>query len=73
MTVIAKRPTTMRAVRIKHFGGTEGLTVETLSVPTRWPGELLIRAAAAGLNRGDISQRQGRYPSPTGTSDTMGL
>ena len=36
-------------------------------------GELLIRVTAAGMNRGDVSQRQGRYAPPPGVSDTMGL
>jgi putative PIG3 family NAD(P)H quinone oxidoreductase len=37
------------------------------------PGEVLVRVAAAGLNRADISQRQGNYPPPPGAPETLGL
>jgi NADPH2:quinone reductase len=42
-------------------------------VPTPGPGEILVKVAAAGVNRPDISQRQGRYPPPAGASDIPGL
>ncbi|MFV0494223.1 NAD(P)H-quinone oxidoreductase [Mycobacterium sp.] len=37
------------------------------------PGEVLIKVAAAGVNRADVLQAAGRYPPPPGTSDIMGL
>jgi NADPH2:quinone reductase len=43
------------------------------AVPVPAAGELLIRVVAAGLNRGDIAQRQGQYPPPPGVSDILGL
>jgi putative PIG3 family NAD(P)H quinone oxidoreductase len=42
-------------------------------VPAPGPGEILIRVAAAGVNRPDCLQRQGRYPPPKGVSDIPGL
>ncbi len=41
--------------------------------PTIGPGEVLIRVAAAGVNRPDVMQRQGRYPPPPGAPDIPGL
>jgi putative PIG3 family NAD(P)H quinone oxidoreductase len=41
--------------------------------PEPGPGEVLIRVAAAGVNRPDVMQRQGRYPPPPGASDVPGL
>jgi NADPH2:quinone reductase len=37
------------------------------------PGEVLIRVAAAGVNRADLLQAAGKYPPPPGASDTIGL
>ena len=45
----------------------------TRPVPQPGPGEILIKVAAAGVNRPDISQREGRYPPPPGASDLPGL
>ena len=42
-------------------------------MPTLAPGEVLVRVAAAGINRPDIMQRQGKYPPPPGASDIPGL
>jgi putative PIG3 family NAD(P)H quinone oxidoreductase len=42
-------------------------------VPTLAAGEVLIRVAAAGVNRPDVLQRQGHYPPPPGTTDIPGL
>lgn len=44
-------------------------------MPTSQPvsGEVLIKVAAAGLNRADTLQRQGKYPPPEGASEIMGL
>jgi putative PIG3 family NAD(P)H quinone oxidoreductase len=46
---------------------------ETRPVPQPGPGELLIRVAAAGVNRPDVLQRMGFYPPPPGASDLPGL
>ena len=42
-------------------------------VPVRGGGELLVRVAAAGVNRPDVMQRLGKYPPPPGASDIPGL
>ncbi len=67
-------PATMTAIAIQGAGGgPEVLQPETRPMPVPGPGEILIKVAAAGVNRPDISQRQGRYPPPPGASDLPGL
>ena len=61
---------TMRAIVVDEK---KNLVVEEVPPPTPAPGEVLIRVAAAGINRGDVMQRQGLYPPPQGISDIMGL
>jgi len=57
----------MRAVTIRQPGGAEVLTLdENRPVPRPGNGEVLIRMAAAGVNRADVMQRQGVYPMPPG-------
>ena len=63
----------MRAVRLTGFGGTEVLRIEEDQMPRPGPREVLIRVAAAGVNRADLHQRQGHYPPPAGASDILGL
>ncbi len=63
----------MRAIEITSPGGPEVLTVVERPDPAPGPGELLIRVAAAGVNRPDVMQRLGRYPPPRGASDIPGL
>lgn len=66
-------PDTMRAVEISTPGGPEVLRPATRPVPRPGEGEVLIRVAAAGVNRPDVLQRQGLYPPPPGASDLPGL
>lgn len=66
-------PASMQAVRIAAPGGPEVLGLATLPVPQPGPGELLVRVAAAGVNRPDVLQRLGHYPPPPGAPDTPGL
>jgi putative PIG3 family NAD(P)H quinone oxidoreductase len=66
-------PTTMRAVEIAVPGGPEVLRVAERPVPQPEAGQALIEVAAAGVNRPDVLQRQGRYPPPPGASDIPGL
>jgi putative PIG3 family NAD(P)H quinone oxidoreductase len=66
-------PATMTAVTIARPGGPEVLTPATVPVPQPGPGQLLIRVAAAGVNRPDVLQRQGLYPVPPGASPLPGL
>jgi NADPH:quinone reductase len=53
--------------------GAGGLAVIERPVPQPGPGEVLVRVAAAGVNRPDILQRKGMYPPPPGAPDVLGL
>lgn len=66
-------PENMRAVALKGHGGPEVLAVERQPLPTPGPGQVLIQVAAAGVNRPDIAQREGRYPVPADASPIPGL
>jgi putative PIG3 family NAD(P)H quinone oxidoreductase len=54
-------------------GGPEALQPVKIPRPTPREGEILIRVAAAGVNRPDLLQRMGGYPPPPGAPDTLGL
>jgi putative PIG3 family NAD(P)H quinone oxidoreductase len=66
-------PDEMRYIEAKGAGGPEVLAVAKGPVPKPGPGEVLIQVAAAGLNRSDLAQRQGRYQPPPGGSGVLGL
>ncbi|WP_260483632.1 NAD(P)H-quinone oxidoreductase [Sphingomicrobium flavum] len=66
-------PDVMRAVAIAEAGGPEMLRIEQRPLPHPGPEEVLIKVAAAGVNRPDILQRMGLYPPPPGASDIPGL
>jgi NADPH2:quinone reductase len=63
----------MRAVIVKQPGSADELAIGFLPVPKIVEDEVLIRVAAAGINRADIHQRQGNYPPPPGASETLGM
>lgn len=63
----------MNAVEITSFGKPEVLCLAERPDPVAGAGELLIRVAAAGVNRPDVLQRKGHYPVPKGASDLPGL
>ena len=63
----------MRAVDITQPGGPEVLQPANRPQPAPKDGEILIKVAAAGVNRPDMLQRQGHYPVPPGASDIPGL
>jgi NADPH2:quinone reductase len=63
----------MNVVEIAAPGGPEQLQPAVRPLPRPREGEVLIRVAAAGVNRPDVLQRQGRYPPPPGASDLPGL
>lgn len=64
----------MQALVITRPGGPEVLELRSTPVPEPAPGEALVRVRAAGLNRADLLQRQGRYPAPRGSvADVAGL
>lgn len=64
---------TMKAIVATAPGGPEVLTLVDRPVPTPGPGEVLIRVAAAGVNRPDLMQRSGALPAPADVSDIFGL
>ena len=66
-------PETMRQIAVPKAGGPETLTVETAAVPVPREGEVLIRVAAAGINRPDVQQRKGHYPPPADANPVLGL
>ncbi len=66
-------PARMTAIAIKAPGGPEMLVPEERPVPAPGAGEILVKVAAAGVNRPDVRQRQGTYPPPKGATDIPGL
>ncbi len=63
----------MKIVDIQGTGGPEVLRLAERAVPTPGSGEVLIKVSAAGLNRADLLQRQGKYPAPAGAPAHPGL
>ena len=66
-------PATMLQIAVPKAGGPENLLVETAGVPVPGDGEVLIRVAAAGINRPDVQQRKGHYPPPPDANPVLGL
>jgi putative PIG3 family NAD(P)H quinone oxidoreductase len=63
----------MQAIAAAGAGGPDVLSLQTAPTPTPREGEVLVRIAAAGVNRPDIAQREGKYPPPPGAPSTLGL
>jgi NADPH2:quinone reductase len=66
-------PGKMRCVEISAPGGPEVLKPAQRALPRYSPTEILVKVAAAGVNRPDVLQRMGRYPVPPDASDLPGL
>jgi NADPH2:quinone reductase len=66
-------PATMTVIAIRAPGGPDVLVPEQRPVPQPGAGEVLVKVAAAGVNRPDVMQRQGLYPPPKGATDIPGL
>ena len=66
-------PREMTAIAITTPGGPEVLKPQQIAVPDFKDHEVLIKVAAAGVNRPDVLQRQGGYPPPPGAPSTPGL
>jgi len=66
-------PTRMTAIAISAPGGPEVLLPEERDVPKPGASEILVKVAAAGVNRPDVMQRKGQYPPPPGAPDIPGL
>lgn len=73
MTVSQILPSEMTAIAISEPGVPDVLKPETVPVPQPAEGEVLIKVAAAGVNRPDVIQRKGHYPAPPGASPLPGL
>ncbi len=69
----ADLPETMTAIAIREPGGPEVLVAEERRVPHAFEEEILVKVAAAAINRPDVLQRQGLYPPPKGAPDIPGL
>jgi putative PIG3 family NAD(P)H quinone oxidoreductase len=63
----------MNYIQIEKHGDPEVLKLHSMPVPEPGPGEVLIKVAAAGVNRPDMMQRKGLYPPPPGATDVPGL
>ena len=70
---MSARPDSMMAIDSGVAGGSEVLVLRTCPVPTLDTNEVLIKVAAAGVNRADVMQRMGIYPPPPGASSIYGL
>ena len=66
-------PQSMNYIQIEKHGNPEVLKPHSMPVPEPGPGEVLIKVAAAGVNRPDMMQRKGLYPPPPGATDVPGL
>ena len=66
-------PATMQAIDPAATGGPDVLIAVERPVPVPQAGEVLLKTAAAGVNRPDVLQRMGLYPMPPGTPTIMGL
>src|SRR5262249_47631475 len=66
-------PREMTVIAIRAPGGPEMLVPERRPVPQPGEREVLVKVAAAGVNRPDVMQRQGLYPPPKGATDIPGL
>ncbi|KAF0223827.1 MAG: NADPH2quinone [Rhodospirillaceae bacterium] len=66
-------PQTMTCIEITAPGDAHVLKPTQRSLPLPALGQVLIKVAAAGINRPDVLQRQGAYPAPPGASDLPGL
>lgn len=70
---MTRLPDRMRVIEMTAPGGPEVLAVGERPAPAIGAGEVLVRVAAAGVNRADTMQRRGNYPPPPGASDVLGL
>jgi len=66
-------PLQMNAITISEPGDADVMQLTSVTTPTPAAAEVLIRVAAAGINRPDVMQRQGMYPPPPGAPDILGL
>jgi NADPH2:quinone reductase len=70
---MSSTPEAMTAIAIATPGGPEVLKPTSMTTPRPGPGQILVKVAAAGVNRPDVAQRMGAYPPPPGHSPLPGL
>jgi NADPH2:quinone reductase len=70
---MASVPETMTAIEISTPGGPDALKPKSVPRPRPGSGQILVKVAAAGVNRPDLMQRAGAYPPPPGHSPLPGL
>jgi NADPH:quinone reductase len=70
---MAATPQTMTAIEITKPGEPDVLQPRSVAVPVPSSGQVLVKVAAAGVNRPDVAQRRGHYPPPPGASPLPGL
>ncbi len=66
-------PSEMRVILADGAGGPEVMRLGAAPLPELRPGDVLVRVQAAGVNRPDIAQREGKYPPPADASPVLGL
>src|SRR5215472_13750722 len=66
-------PKSMTSIAIREPGGPDMLVAQQQPVPAPGESEILVKVAAAGVNRPDVLQRQGHYPPPKGATEIPGL
>ena len=66
-------PKSMTSIAIREPGGPDMLVPQAQPMPSPRDGEILVKVAAAGVNRPDVMQRQGHYPPPKGATEIPGL
>jgi NADPH2:quinone reductase len=69
----AERSSSMKVIRVENPGSHYRLVMADAPRPSPGRGEVLIKVAAAGLNRADLAQAMGRYPPPPGASEILGM
>ncbi|MEO3867025.1 NAD(P)H-quinone oxidoreductase [Rheinheimera fenheensis] len=70
---MATIPAMMQAIQVVNPGKHSVLQTQSLATPEPGPDQLLIKVAAAGINRADLMQRRGLYPPPVNDSPNLGL
>lgn len=73
MSANAPLPDSMKVIEISQPGEPEVLIPAQRPLPVLAQGEILVKVAAAGVNRPDVMQRRGQYAPPPGASDIPGL
>ena len=63
----------MKAITVTNPDNPRSLELTEIAMPEIESGEVLVKVAAAGVNRADLVQAEGKYPPPRGESEIIGL